>query len=344
MRPTQRVCCVTARAAYPTYPLPRLDSAACIVRTHGTNSPPRILQMKHALRRRAPIGPLAVLVFLTVLAVLTACGPSKAQLRADSARAAQEKLAKQLAAQKDSLTSVVLEADRFISQIDNQISKVKGVPKKKAAADSLEGPLQQQLYARKEMLARVNALVQRANATAAQLAEAKKQNKDLQAKNTELQAQIDRDQQMIAQLGETIQRQEGAITELTGRVDSLTKDLTLARAMYAKAFYIIGTQDELMQKGIVVQEGGANLLFAHPGRTLQPARTLDPDAFRVIDQREVRQIPVPDTTRSYKVVSRQSLDYADVAMRDQSTFRGNLKITNTDRFWAPSRFLIIVEQ
>jgi septal ring factor EnvC (AmiA/AmiB activator) len=285
---------------------------------------------------------------LVVLTAVTACGPSKEQRRADSARAAaaeqQTKLAKQLAAQKDSLTSVVLEADRFISQIDSQISRVKGLPRRKKAADSLEGPLQQQIFARKQMLARVNALVQRANETSAQLAESRKQYKDLQAKNAELQSQIDRDQQMIAQLGETIQRQEGTITTLTARVDSLANDLALARAMYAKAFYVIGTQDELIQKGIVVQEGGANLLFAHPGRTLQPARTVDPDAFRAIDLREVRQIPVPDTTRNYKVVSRQSLDYADVAVRDQSTFRGNLKITNTDRFWAPSRFLIIVEQ
>jgi hypothetical protein len=58
----------------------------------------------------------------------------------------------------------------------------------------------------------------------------------------------------------------------------------------------------------------------------------------------VHEIPVPDSTRSYAIVSRQSLEDADVTPVDQTSFRGNLKIKDSDRFWSPSKYLIILER
>ena len=280
------------------------------------------------------------------VALLAACGPSKEHARADSAQAAmandQAKLATQLAAQKDSLTRIVLEADDFIMRIDSTVSQVKGLPKGKKG-EQLD-PLQQQIQNRKEVMARVDALVARARATAAQLAKSQKENKALNA-------QVESDQQMIAQLNETIQRKSAEIDTLSVRVDSLNgvtrllgDSITTLASLHNKAFYVIGREDELLKKGVIVREGGANLLVAHPGRTLQIARKIDPSVFKQIDQRAVHEIEVPDTARRYKVVSRQSLDNAEVAQRENMTFKGNLKIAQPDRFWAPSRFLVIVEQ
>jgi hypothetical protein len=53
---------------------------------------------------------------------------------------------------------------------------------------------------------------------------------------------------------------------------------------------------------------------------------------------------MPDSTRHYRIVSRQSLDNADVQERKKNTFRGNLKIADATRFWAPSKYLVVVEQ
>ena len=66
--------------------------------------------------------------------------------------------------------------------------------------------------------------------------------------------------------------------------------------------------------------------------------------FTAIDQRETTTIPVPDTTRRYRVISRQSLDAAEVAAREGTNFKGALKITKPEEFWAPSRFLILLKQ
>jgi hypothetical protein len=287
-------------------------------------------------------------LFPLALAALAACGPSKEHAAADSAASAaadeQTRLAKQLAAQKDSLTRVVLQADEFIMHIDSSVSRVKGVKKKGKAADARLDPLAQQLQNRKAVMARVDALVARAQQTAAQLAKSEKTN-------SALRAQLASDSAMIADLNVTIKRQTATIDALTTRVDSLNGvtqqlGLTLAslEAQHNKAFYVIGREDDLLQRGVVVREGGANLVFAHPGRTLQMSRTADPSAFTAVDQRGSKVITVPDSTRRYRVISRQSLDYAVVDQRDKDSFVGNLRISEPARFWGPSRFLVIVEQ
>lgn len=286
------------------------------------------------------------LPFLAALA-LAACGPSDEHIRADSTSAAlsvqRTQLATQLAAQKDSLTRIVLQADAFIMQIDSGMSTVKGLPKNKRS-DSRLDPLARQVENRKVVMARVGALVQRAHATAAQLAKAN-------TLNTALRVQIASDSAMITDLNVTITRQTATIEALSVRIDSLKNEtrqlstsLASVESLHNKAYYVIGREEDLVKRGVIVREGGANLIFAHPGRTLQIARKLDPQEFTAVDQRGANVIAVPDSTRRYRVVSRQSLDNAAVGERDQNSFKGNLKIADAGRFWAPSRFLVLVEQ
>jgi hypothetical protein len=288
------------------------------------------------------------------LIALAACGPNAEHVKSDSTALAvstqQTQLATQLAAQKDSLTHLVLQADDFIMHIDSSMSAVKGLPKGKSKDAQLD-PLARQIENRKLVMARVDALVERARRTAAQLSASNKSN-------AALRAQIKADSTLIAELNETLQRQTATINALSGRVDSLgnaaqqlalslndTKaSLYTAEAERNKAFYVVGSEDALVKQGVAVREGGANLLFAHPGRTLQIARTPAPEAFTEVDQRTTDVITMPDSTRRYRIVSRQSLDHATVRDRDQNTFRGNIKITDAAKFWAPSRYLVIVEQ
>lgn len=286
-------------------------------------------------------------VFLA-LAGLAACGPSKEHEAADSVATAsmieKSRLATQLAAQKDSLTRVVLQADAFIMHIDSSVSRVKGLKKKGKGRDARLDPLAQQLENRKAVMERVDALVARAQQTAAQLAKSEKSN-------TALRAQLASDSAMISDLNVTIKRQTAMIDALGNRVDSLNgvtvqlgQTIASLEAQHNKAFYVIGREDDLVKRGVVVREGGANLLFMRPGRTLQISRTADASAFTAVDQRGSKVIPMPDSTRRYRVVSRQSLDYAEVSERDRESFVGNLKVTEPTRFWGPGRFLVIVEQ
>ena len=278
---------------------------------------------------------------------LAACGPNESHVQADSLRtlalASRTQLSTQLAAQKDSLTRVVLQADDFLMQIDSSVSRVKGLPKGKKSGAKLD-PIAQQLRNRKAVMERVDALVARAQSTAAQLAKANSNNK-------ELRAQLVSDSTLISELNTTIQRQTAMIDVLSTRVDSLKgvvehygANVTALEGALNKAYYVVGTEDDLVKRGVIVREGGANLLFAHPGRTLQVSRTAEPSVFNVLDQRQAQLIEMPDTTRRYRVVSRQSLDYATVDSRERDSFKGNLKIAEPSRFWAASRYLVLVEQ
>jgi hypothetical protein len=283
-------------------------------------------------------------IFVAALLSASACKDRAAIARADSLEGRlteQQALSNQLASQKDSLTRVVLDADAFLGQMDSAINTVRGLPRTKRAASD---PLADQLQARKDMQARVNALVARAKQTATQLAELQRKQAASDARIAEQAQKIEEDAQLIADLGATIDRQNNQVALLEARLDSLVGEMRTLGERHYKAYVAIGTEKELMDKGVVVKEGGANLLVARPGRTLQPARVLNPAAFTSIDQRETTTIEVPDSTRRYRIVSRQSLDAAEPQAREGQTFRGNLKITRPDEFWSASRFLILVRQ
>jgi len=293
------------------------------------------------------ISPRLTSVAAATALVLAACGPAPEHVAADSTAGALSAqrlaLVSKLAAQKDSLTRVVLAADDFIMHIDSSVATVRGMPKGNRADRTLD-PLARQIKNRKLVMSRVDALVARAHETAAQLS---KSNKN----NAELRAQLASDSAMITDLNATIQRQTAMIQTLSVRIDSLrnasqelASTLQSVQNENAKAFFVVGREEDLVKRGVIVREGGANLLFAHPGRTLQVARTLDPQAFTVVDQRQTTTIPMPDSTRRYRIVSRQSLDDAKVDARDKNSFRGNLTIADASKFWAASKYLVVVQQ
>jgi hypothetical protein len=280
-----------------------------------------------------------------LLGTVAACTDHAAIARSDSLAtklSEQQQLSDRLASQKDSLMRVVVDADAFIGQMDSAISTVRGLPRGKKPL--VTDPIAAQLQARKDVQDRVNALVGRAKQTSAQLVELQKKQEVTDSINVAQATKIMEDAQLIADLGATIERQRTEIAALGARLDSLGTEVRTVSARHYRAYYVVGTEKELRNKGVVVKEGGANLLFGRVGRTLVPARVLDTAAFTPIDQRAMKDIELPDSTSRYRIVSRQTLDDAEVDAREGNTFKGHLKITDPDEFWAASRFLILVKQ
>jgi hypothetical protein len=214
-----------------------------------------------------------------------------------------------------------------------------------------EGPIEDQIRRRKDMLRRVNALVARARETANEVAALKDRERRLLSENGQLKDSLSSaaqrllvDAEEIASLKGTIEQQAQTIAAMQARLDDFDKQLVAERAASSRAYYVIGTEDELLKKGVIVKEGGTNLLIKRIGRTLVPARELSKEAFTPIDTREVHEIEVPDTTKRYQIVSRQSLDDVKVGVREGTTFRGALGIPDAEKFWAQSRYLIIVQK
>jgi hypothetical protein len=292
--------------------------------------------------------------FLAVGGLVVGCSSPRERARADSAQAfaAQEALlVQQLTAQRDSVSRVLGDADEFIGKIDNSISRVKGLSPRSRISSAGEGSLEDQVKRRKEMLRRVDALVSRAQETAKQVTALKDRERMLLAETGALRdslsaeaKRIAADARQIAELQGTIDQQAHTIAEMQARLDDFDRQLAAERTAAARAYYVVGTEDELVRKGVIVKEGGTNLLIKRFGRTLVPARELNNEAFTPIDTRTVHAIGVPDSTKRYQIVSRQSLDDVRVGEREGTTFRGTLEIPDAEKFWSASRYLIIVER
>jgi len=147
-----------------------------------------------------------------------------------------------------------------------------------------------------------------------------------------------------------LEEEVGALTAtgegLQGEVDRLTQAVEALESEVNRVYYVAGTRRELLDRGILEEEGGARVLLVlwKRGEALVPARGLDPAEFTAVDRRTAQEIPLPREDVHYRVVSRQDLDYVEVEARGGESLRGSeIRITDPDAFWRSSRFLILVE-
>jgi myosin heavy subunit len=291
---------------------------------------------------------------LALAVMAAACGPSRQEYQ----KAVSD--AQSASAQKDSVLSEMLETTKLITEINAELAKAKSIgvtpvakseEAKTAAAEE-----------RAATLSKVRDLVARLNDTETRLSQlqsrSKKQNSELAAQIesykkqlADLQANYDR---QLADLGAVIDTQKVQIAGLSKRVDTLSAEntqLTTEKAVLSDSvghlteytntvYYAVGTEDELIQKGIAVKEGSKFLFFG--GKHLVPARTLSPDAFTRLDLTKDMQITLPKEDKEYKIVSRQSTEFLSPVPAD-GKLKGSVQIGSPRQFWAPSRYLIVVE-
>jgi hypothetical protein len=163
----------------------------------------------------------------------------------------------------------------------------------------------------------------------------------INALDNQLMTQTTRGDSLVRALGLATARGDslqGRTTQLGATIDSMT---TAER----KVWWVAGTKDELMKKSIVAEVGGTRFPFiVKMGATLRPAN-LHPDTtqFTSFDMLDTRTIPLP-AGRRYEVVSAQDLNGADRSNSKGRVFTGPITITDPQRFWAPSHFLILVQR
>ncbi len=202
--------------------------------------------------------------------------------------------------EKDSLITEVLETSKFVNGVNEELAKARTALVTGAAATDAGTPAERDRAARGAALERVTALVSRLNETEQRLEQSTQRAKGLSGRNAGLLKQIEEYKTSIDSLQATTQRTE---MELRGMIDSqnvqiagLNQQLDTARTTTVAlrdtvgdltkykntVFYIAGTEEELLQKGIVVKEGKKFLFFG--GKQLHPARSLDPAAFTALDK------------------------------------------------------------
>jgi len=265
-----------------------------------------------------------------LLVLVAACGTS-----AETER----KLAdlEQINAQKDSLMQEVAISSRLISDVNSELAKVK--VRNNRLHVSSESPI---TASTDTLMARLRYVVARVKETEGALSQSRERVKNLTSLSDSLRQAFDT---TVGNLETMIASQKTTIDLLTDRVNTLTEENVALRDSLATGYYVVGTRDQLKKQGILTEQGGGRVLFIlwRTGKTLQPARNLDPSFFTAIDTRKVTQIPLPVASASYKVASLQDLDYIE-EQREDGKYSGvpTLTITSPADFWRTSKFLIII--
>lgn len=294
-----------------------------------------------------------VAAVLMIVTVAVACGPSSAERELAELAA--------VTAEKDSLLMQLTDNARLMSEISAELVRVKTTPA--VDASSVEAPVEIDGDA---ILAGIRELTARVLDSEDRLLKTQQRLDALSRLNTQMASEFIEFEEAVSHFETTIANQKETIEALTDEVDRLRErnvqltaeaaaltevKLGLADSISAMedrdntVYYVIGTKDELLERGVIEEEGGSRVLFifGRRGETIVPARDIDPAQFTSIDKRYVLDIPMPWADRAYRIVSRQDIASLATPPDENGEIRGVLRIADPQRFWQASRFLILVE-
>lgn len=274
------------------------------------------------------------------------CGPSGAT---------RERIAEleEASAQKDSLLIQIADLGRFMSNVSAELSDVS--LEGSGLEVMMESPAQ---AARDSILVKIQYLTDRVDQSAQRLAESQKRIRSLALESDTLESllsetissyerTLENQRATIEALNERVTALEEENVKLVASVDTLTTQLDTLKAETNTVYYVVGTKDQLLQRGLVEKTGGARFLFifGKRGETLVPARELDPSEFTAIDKEQVTTIPLPDSTAEYEIASRHPVEQLVAESIENGKIKGpNLQIVAPDEFWKASRYLIVVQK
>lgn len=250
-----------------------------------------------------------------------------------------------VSAERDQMLQQVSQDARTISEIAVELSKVR-VPSKQLRVTS-ESP---DAARRDSMIQKVRYISARVTAAESQLRESQNKVRGLTSMSDSLRATLDSTltnfQTVVATQRTTIDSLVTYTNQLAGENIALKDTINTMSTRENTVYYVIGTKQELIDRGIVVQEGGSRVLFVlwKAGQTLTPARELNPQDFTAINKREVTEIPLPEHGAQYLIASRQDPAYLATPPDDKGHIANadSLRIVAPEQFWASSKFLIIV--
>jgi uncharacterized protein YoxC len=288
--------------------------------------------------------PVALLLLVGSVG-LAGCGPT---------RETRQRLAdlEQASAQKDSLLLELADLGRFISDVNTELANVtvKGTEYQVTS----ESPVQ---ATRDSTLMKIRYLTAAVDESEARLEQSRRRIRGLTSKSDSLQTLL---AETIRNYEATIETQRTQIADLTARVDTLrTQNERLAAAVdtlsaemdtlrteASTVYYVVGTKQELIERGIVQEEGGARrfFIFGRAGKTLVPARDLDPSQFTPIDKYVDTHIPLPDPAAEYRIASRHPIELLANPIEDDGGIRGEIEIAAPEGFWQGSKYLIVVQK
>jgi hypothetical protein len=152
----------------------------------------------------------------------------------------------------------------------------------------------------------------------------------------EKEAQIAELTQSMAKLREefttTVAAKDAIITEQEAKLTNQEKTIQEKQTTLNTGYILFGDRQNLFDKGVLQSEGG--LL----GKNVKLTNKLDPGLFSPVDIKKVQEIDI-GVTRKQKALTIHPPDSFYFVKTDGRTY---LKITDANRFWSVSKYLVVV--
>ncbi|MBR1850375.1 MAG: DUF2203 family protein [Bacteroidales bacterium] len=177
----------------------------------------------------------------------------------------------------------------------------------------------------------------------ARVASLNNKNAELQAYVTRLEERAAQQESQIAELLTELENNKVVIKGLNKNISDLTasnqeKDLYIAEqtANANKAYFVVGTFDELNEAGIVAKSGG----FIGIGRRQGTVADMNTELFTEIDRTKVTTIAI--NKKKVQVISKHpSGSYELVMDENDESVCAFLRILNPSQFWKQTQYLVI---
>ncbi|MBN1929641.1 MAG: hypothetical protein JW764_08885 [Chlorobiaceae bacterium] len=152
----------------------------------------------------------------------------------------------------------------------------------------------------------------------------------------QLKGDLDRKSQEVGVMKGEISKLNRQISRLMSTVDVMDEVISDQEGQMSKAYYIIGTADQLSAKGILQTPGAFGRLFG-----LQPALSGDFDtkAFREVDIIETRDLYFDHPVKRLHIITPHTKGSYELVGGKTSSL---LLIRDETEFWRKSRCLVIV--
>ena len=158
--------------------------------------------------------------------------------------------------------------------------------------------------------------------------------------------QLEEKDDQIAELRMALEKMDIDVTELTKdlveaqekaeiqskEIKEKTEVIDIQTTELNTGYYVFGTDDELVENGIVEKTGG----FLGLGRTLKFRKDFNPDLFTKVDIRNVTEISL-NAKKAHVVTTHQAGSFELVGEDPVE----KLVINDPDQFWRTSKYLVI---
>jgi hypothetical protein len=262
-----------------------------------------------------------------------------------------------VSAEKDTLLLQVRETQQFIDGLDAELARLARVPVQLSSRRRRDA-VDPQVELRESIRERLRLLADRIERSEGEARERAERARRLGEEHEIDLRRLSELDSSVARFEEIVRAQQERIELLVARIDSLEQrnaelvavrdrlvdSVTRLVARVDSVFVHAGPRDELLRLGIAFEDGGKRMPFIGVvGRALVPARTQSELQFTVLDRRRDVVVPLPRADRAYRIVSAHDPAYLDPAQANFPVVRSPLRIADAERFWAQSRYLVLVE-